>query len=94
VDFLTRYQYRKAELKISLEDKAGMIERAIRLRNQMEIVYLKPDDTKSRRTIQPLSIGEMSYKGKSYLGLRAFCLTRQEERTFRVDRILELEVLE
>ena len=94
VDFLTRYQYRKAELKISLEDKAGMIERAIRLKNQMEIVYLKPDDTKSRRTIQPLSIGEMSYKGKSYLGLRAFCLTRQEERTFRVDHILELEVLE
>jgi hypothetical protein len=94
VDFLTRYQYHKAELKLSLEDKAGMIERAIRLKNQLEIVYLKPDDTKSKRTVQPLAIGEMSYKGKTYLGLRAFCLTRQEERTFRVDRILELDVIE
>jgi ATP-dependent DNA helicase PIF1 len=71
-----------------------MIERAIRLKNQLEIVYLKPDDTKSKRTVQPLAMGEMAYKGKSYLGLKAFCLTRQEERTFRIDRILELEVIE
>jgi ATP-dependent DNA helicase PIF1 len=32
----------------------------------------------------------MTYQGKSYLGMRAFCLIRNAERTFRVDRILEI----
>ena len=33
----------------------------------------------------------MKYRGKKYLGLQAFCTRRKEERTFRVDRILEME---
>jgi len=37
----------------------------------------------------------MEYRGKNYLGMRAFCLKRNEERTFRVDRILDIkEVLD
>jgi predicted DNA-binding transcriptional regulator YafY len=35
-------------------------------------------------------VGEMEYQSKNYLGVRAFCMTRNEERTFRVDRILEI----
>jgi hypothetical protein len=31
----------------------------------------------------------MEYRDKSYLGMRAFRLKRNEERMFRVDRILE-----
>jgi predicted DNA-binding transcriptional regulator YafY len=57
----------------------------------LRIVYLKPDDEKSRRVVIPLKVGEMEYAGKTFLGLRAFCLTRNEERTFRIDRILEME---
>jgi ATP-dependent DNA helicase PIF1 len=55
---------------------------------------LKPDDEKSRRVIRPLTIGQMEYQGKSYLGVRAFCMQRNAERTFRVDRILEIEEAE
>ena len=36
-------------------------------------------------------MGEMEYRGKKYLGMRAFCMKRREERVFRVDRILESE---
>jgi ATP-dependent DNA helicase PIF1 len=90
VDFLTQYQYDKAEQRLPVSDKLMVIQKAIGENGWLELVYLKPDDQKSRRTVQPISVGEMSYQGKSYLGLRAFCLTRNAERTFRVDRILEI----
>jgi ATP-dependent exoDNAse (exonuclease V) alpha subunit len=91
VKFLTRYQYRKAEEARPADDKLQAIQRAIRSRTALRIVYLKPNDEKSRRVILPLTVGQMEYQGKAFLGMRAFCLTREEERTFRVDRILELE---
>jgi ATP-dependent DNA helicase PIF1 len=90
-DFLTRYQYRKAEKNHTVEDKIEIIRKAIRDHKHLQITYLKPSDVKTRRTIRPLKVGEMEYQGKRYPGVRAFCLTRNEERTFRVDRILEIE---
>jgi ATP-dependent DNA helicase PIF1 len=32
----------------------------------------------------------MEYRGKRFEGLRAFCRLRKGERTFRIDRILEI----
>ena len=91
VRFLTKYQYQKSEEKCSLDEKISIIERAIKNGSTLSIVYLKPSDDKSRRTIQPRMIGEMEFQGKSFLGLSAFCLKRSEERHFRVDRILEMK---
>jgi len=90
VDFLTKYQYKKAEEACPADDKIKVIKRAIENGTALEIVYLKPNDEKSRRVIKPEMVGEMEYRGKSYLGMRAFCLKRNEERVFRVDRILEM----
>ena len=90
VDFLTKYQYNRAEQRLPVSDKLMVIQKAIAESGWLDIVYLKPDDVKSRRTVQPKSVGEMAYQGKSYLGMRAFCLIRNAERTFRVDRILEI----
>lgn len=91
VDFLTRYQYRKAEQRCKADDKLEIIKKAIKNKTLLNIVYLKPSDEKTRRTIKPYAVGEMEYQGKKYLGVRAFCLSRNEERTFRIDRILEIE---
>jgi len=91
VEFLTRYQYRRAEEQCSLNTKIDLIQAAIREKRALEIVYLKPSDEKTRRTIIPISVGEMTFQGKTYTGVRAFCLTRNSERTFRVDRILEIK---
>jgi len=88
--FLTRFQYRKADERIGYDEKRRIIEDAIRRSVDLEIVYLKPDDTKSLRTIQPISIQEMEYRGKTFEGLRAYCCLRKEERAFRIDRILEI----
>jgi ATP-dependent DNA helicase PIF1 len=90
VKFLTRFQYDQAAGQCPREEKIRLIEAAIRDRQILEIVYLKAKDEKSRRSIKPLSIGEMEYKGHAFLGLQAMCLQRQARRTFNVDRILEI----
>jgi ATP-dependent DNA helicase PIF1 len=91
--FLTQLQYRKADDRVSYDERRGIIADAIRRDMNLEIVYLKPNDTKSRRTIRPISVEQMEYKGKAFEGLRAYCLLRNTERTFRIDRILELNYL-
>ena len=90
VKFLTGFQYEQAEQTTSFEQKVEMIEKAIKHRHALKIVYLKPNDEKSSRIIEPQSIGEVEYNGVSFIGMRAFCLKRHETRTFRVDRILEI----
>ncbi len=89
--FLTKYQYKKAEQSLSVDGKVTVIKKAIEDGMTLEIVYLKPSDEKTTRVVRPKAVGEMEYRGKKYLGMRAFCLMRNEERVFRIDRILEIK---
>ena len=90
VKFLTGMQYARAAMNLSREDKLQIINDAINQKKNLEIVYLKAKDEKSRRTIRPLFMGDMEYNGNPYLGLEAYCLTRRQKRIFNVDRILEI----
>ncbi|MFC2032500.1 AAA family ATPase [Chloroflexota bacterium] len=90
MDFLTKYQYKKAEQSCPVDDKIKVIRKAIENKLSIEIVYLKPSDEKTIRVVRPEAVGEMEYRNKKYLGMRAFCLKRREERIFRIDRILEI----
>ena len=69
-----------------------VIENAIAHASELEITYLKRQDVKSKRTITPTYVGEHEYLGKKFIGVEAWCHTRQETRIFRVDRILEMKV--
>lgn len=40
--------------------------------------------------MRPLTLGEEEFKGKAFMGMKAFCTLRKEERMFSVDRILEI----
>ena len=91
MDFLTKYQYKKAEQSCPADGKIEVIRKAIENEASLEIVYLKPSDEKTTRVVRPKAVGEMEYHGKKYLGMRAFCLKRNEDRVFRVDRILEIK---
>jgi len=91
VKFITGRQYELSEEKLPLDDKVDIIKEAVENRSELEIVYLKTTDEKTRRVIIPESVGSLEYKGKNYLGMRAFCLKRNEVRNFRVDRILEIK---
>lgn len=88
--FLASFQYRKAEERIGYDERRRIVGDAIKRGMDLQIVYLKPDDKKSMRTIRPLSIEDMEYKGKVFEGLRAHCYLRNTDRTFRIDRILEI----
>jgi ATP-dependent exoDNAse (exonuclease V) alpha subunit len=93
VHFITKFQYQKAELKLSFEDKVGVIKNSIAKKQPLEIVYLKANDEKSKRIITPQNIGEMTYRNITFMGMEAYCHLRKELRTLRVDRILEIEEL-
>jgi len=90
VKFLTGFQYRRSSEACPREDKMQLIEKAIRDRKAVEIVYLKAKDEKSRRTVKPFFIGEMEYSGHPFTGMKAICLLRGGERVFNVDWILEI----
>jgi ATP-dependent exoDNAse (exonuclease V) alpha subunit len=90
MDFLTKYQYKKAEQSLPVDRKIEVIRKAIEKEASLEIVYLKPSDEKTTRVVRPEAMVEMEYHGKKYLGMRAFCLKRNEERVFRIDRILAI----
>jgi len=91
VKFLTSYQYSLSEKKTPIEEKIKMLEICLKEKKSIEIVYLKTKDEKTKRRIIPLQIGEFEYSSKKFLGLKAHCLLRNEERVFRIDRILEIK---
>jgi hypothetical protein len=91
IKFLTRYQYKKSEERIPLEEKVRMIEDVIKRKGSIEIVYLKANDEKSRRVVTPSRMGNFEYLGREYLGVECFDSRRKEYRNFRVDRILEMK---
>ena len=74
MDFLTKYQYKKAGSPFPNEGKMELIQKAIKDRASLEIVYLKPNDEKSTRVVSPEAVGEMEYHGKTYTGLRSILL--------------------
>lgn len=90
VDFLTEYQYKLSEQKISLTEKVKLIQKCIQEDKGIKIVYLKTNDEKSQRVVKPLRVGEMNYRDKVFIGMEGYCYRRKEVRVFRVDRILEI----
>ncbi len=91
VEFVTKYQYQISEKNMPLEKKIKIIQKAIENRQKLKIIYLKANDEKSERTIEPSYIGDLEYLGKTFLGMKAICLMRGEDRVFKVERILEME---
>jgi ATP-dependent exoDNAse (exonuclease V) alpha subunit len=94
VSFVTRYQYDQAKKKLSSEDRRDILDRAIKGKKKIEIVYLKTKDEKSKRTVIPQFAGEMEYNGRKFPGIRAFCTTRMGERVFHMERILEMRIVD
>ena len=89
--FFTERQYSKQAW--TEEDKVHIIQKAISKGLDLKIVYLKANDIKTERTVAPLQTGTEDYQGHSFFAMRAFCRLRKSERVFRMDRILNLELL-
>ena len=94
VDFVTKYQYKQAQKNLPPDEKLSIIEKAIKDKRPLEIVYLKTKDEKSRRTILPSFVGELEYNGRKFMGVQAFCTARKDNRVFHIERILEIKAVE
>lgn len=90
VRFLTGIQAQIARNAWDGEEIVEVLQRAIDDGADLEMVYLKGDNTRSTRVVTPQSFGAMSYSGTGFPGLVAYCHLRREVRTFNVERILEL----
>lgn len=88
--FLAGHRYRQPQPAMPLQEKIALIQQAIQEQTPLDMTYLKADDTEIASQIVPLKVGSASYQGRGYEGMKAFCATGQEERMFRIDRILTL----
>ena len=93
VKFITNYQYGLSEDAMPEEEKLRIINEVITSGGKIKIKYLKANGEKTCRVVSPSFAGEMSFKDKKFLGFIGHCSERKEKRTFRVDRILEMEVI-
>jgi hypothetical protein len=71
-------------------ERAG-IEREAPAGSLVDIVYCNETGRVSRRRVE---VVRWSHGRKGFIYLRAYCFLREEERTFRTDRIVERQVVE
>jgi len=84
--FLSDFQCKNSEKKLSMSEKMELINRAIELNKYLLIVYVRSDNEKSRRIVEPRRVGEFSYSGKKFLGLQGYCFKKKDLRTFKIGR--------
>lgn len=70
--------------------KFEIIKTAVIQCKELKIVYANTKSERRNRIIQPLKV---SYKSKEWY-LKAFCTEKQDFRIFKLNRIIELELLE
>jgi len=92
--FITSREYERSSKILSMEEKIEMIDKALREDLILDIVYLKPNGKKSKRKVKPFFVGKMKYGNSEFLGLKAFCFKRKDERVFRIDRILNMNIVD
>jgi len=90
INYLTKLQYAASEQRLPLDQKKAVLKQAIQNNTMIDIVYLKPNDHKSVRTIKPFRMEEKIYQGKTFTGLDALCVQDNTDRIFRIDRILDI----
>jgi ATP-dependent exoDNAse (exonuclease V) alpha subunit len=89
--FMTDAQYQQAEREFPLRDKIRFLEAAVDKGDPLTITYLKTNDTLTTRKVLPKAVGQMEYRKKEFPGLSARCLLRNQDRIFRIDRIVGIE---
>jgi ATP-dependent exoDNAse (exonuclease V) alpha subunit len=90
IDFVTRVQYGESERKMGMEEKRQILRNCILHRRGIQMTYLRSNDVKVVWDVMPVFVGEMSYKGEKYQGMRALTVEDGVTRAFKLDRILAL----
>lgn len=92
--FLNHFQCEYWHKQTPSAEQLSVIEEAMREGKYIRIVYLKANNERIIRVLKPKQLGNFSFEGKTFHGLRAYCLEKREMRTFRTDRILSVEIIQ
>lgn len=74
------------DIEISAYNKLQLLTESIRKRQPLEIIYLKADNTLSKRVIIPQRLSDTS--------LLALCTQRNAQRSFTIERITKIKILD
>lgn len=59
----------------------------------IKIQYQTTPEKLTTRQLVPSFVGQLEYNGKSYFGLEAYCVWQKETRCFRLDKIVQVEIV-
>ncbi|OJW49638.1 MAG: AAA family ATPase [Alphaproteobacteria bacterium 41-28] len=93
VTFVNNLKPHPPFMPLSLNEKEDFIKAALANQHVLQIDYLNTSNEKSTRLVTPTYVGLMKYQNVPYMGLRGFCHTSQEEKVFRIDRIMAIKTM-
>jgi ATP-dependent exoDNAse (exonuclease V) alpha subunit len=93
VTFISHLKRHTPSLHLSPEETSEFIQTALANQQLLEIIYLNATNEKSTRRITPTYVGLMKYQNIPYMGIKAFCHTSQEDKVFRMDRIMAIKAI-
>jgi ATP-dependent exoDNAse (exonuclease V) alpha subunit len=91
VSFVNSLDKHTSLIQLSMEEREARIRTALEQQQPLEIIYLNAANEKSTRQVTPSHVGLFRHQHMTYRGMKAFCHMSQENKTFRVDRIMEIK---
>jgi hypothetical protein len=92
ITFLSNLDPHIPTMQLSMEERASAMTACLEKQQTIEITYLNATNEKSRRLITPSYVGWLKHQNIAYMGMKGFCHTSQENKVFRLDRIMEMAV--
>ena len=90
VNFMTHCMCLQSERSMPIEDKLNFLQNVMEEQREIEIVYLRADHRRVKEKILVKNVEEKEYMGERFWGMSVFRVDHNEERVFRVQRILEI----
>jgi ATP-dependent exoDNAse (exonuclease V) alpha subunit len=90
VQFMTHCMCLQSERLMSLEDKLEFLHNASLSQKELTIVYLRADNRRTREKIIVKNVEQKHYLSESFWGMSVLRVDENEERVFRVERVLEI----
>lgn len=88
--FLRNYYQQKAEQHMPLAQRIARLQQAIDDKKPLSISYMKADSSQHQWQIIPKQILQRNHNQHHYQSLHAYCIERDQDRIFRLDRILQV----
>jgi predicted DNA-binding transcriptional regulator YafY len=84
IEEMTRLHIDDLRRRGAMPSLPPLLEEAVRSQKSVNLYYLSRFGRQTKRVVKPLKI--------SYPYLEAYCTMRREKRTFRIDRIMKVEI--